>query len=419
MTNLPVAKIEAENKLSEIKESRQEIIVHAVRIAVKTGMVMILIWSQSPHAFSLSLYIIISEIIEQINLYIMKIKPDFKNIVKIFYVLNSVTVISIVAFFANWVLNDFYLIYLIHISSATVGYGYRMGLFSFTLSILCYSYLLFIDNAAFETYIRLPLLSVLAFRLFVSQNRFEKTSNFLQNVLNVEKSKQDFIALASHNLRTPVAAIYGYIDLILRKSTGQLNDQQTLFMNRIKSNNQELEKITESLLQISIFEIGKEINLFRQPSQTEVLIEDIVEQFSSVAKSKDLELVFNKQPGLVPLVDIDVEKIKSVLSNLIDNGLKYTEKGGVYISLAVEQKFIAVSVKDTGVGIPKEELSKVFNKFYRSGNILVYNQIGTGLGLYLGKQIIEKHGGKITVNSVAGQGTIFTVYLPIIEDQGP
>lgn len=419
MTDQIVPKIEAENKLSEIKESRQEIIVHAVRIVVKISMIIILIWSQSPNAFSLSLYIVISEIIEQINLYIMKIKPGFKNIVKIFYVLNSVTVISIVAFFANWVLNDFYLIYLIHISSATVGYGYRMGLFSFTLSILCYSYLLFINNAPFETYIRLPLLSVLAFRLFVSQNRFEKTSNFLQNVLNVEKSKQDFIALASHNLRTPVAAIYGYIDLILRKSTGQLNDQQTLFINRIKSNNQELEKITESLLQISIFEIGKEINLFRQPSQTEVLIEDIVEQFSSVAKAKDLELVFNKQPGLVPLVDIDVEKIKSVLSNLIDNGLKYTEKGGVYISLAVEQKFIAVSVKDTGVGIPKEELSKVFNKFYRSGNILVYNQIGTGLGLYLGKQIIEKHGGKITVNSVVGQGTIFTIYLPIVEDQGP
>ena len=231
--------------------------------------------------------------------------------------------------------------------------------------------------------------------------------------MNIEKAKGDFISIASHNLRTPVAAIYGYIDLLLRGDTGKLGQEQSDYVKKIKNNNTELERLTEQLLQISILEVGKEVNLFKQPSQIEVIIEGVVDNFAPVASAKGVEIVFKKENYLLSLVDIDVEKIKAVILNLIDNAVKYTDKGKVEIKAKEEGDFIAVSVTDTGSGISKEDLPKLFTKFFRSGNILVYNKVGTGLGLYLGKKIVELHGGSIRVESVEGVGSTFIFTIPI------
>lgn len=402
--------------LASLRAARTEIVVHAVRILTKIGIALALILEGSVYTVSLSAYLVLTEILDQASLYWARVSPNVKLWTQIFYSFNSVGVISAVGYFANWILNDYYLVYLIHISSATVAHGFKIGLLSYVLSVAAYSYLLYINHAPLASYIRLPLISVVVLRLLISQKSFEKTQEFLGRVLNIEKAKQDFIAIASHNLRTPVAAIYGYIEILLRGDVGDLNTQQSEFVQKIKANNQELEKLTEQLLQISILEVGKEVNLLKQPSQIEVLIEDVVERYSGLAKSKGLTLTFKRDENILPFVNIDVEKIRSVLSNMVDNAIKYTEKGSVTVYARRENDFVAVSIKDTGVGIAKDELPKIFSKFYRSGNILVYNQTGIGLGLYLGKQIIELHGGTVTVESILGQGSTLTFTLPIVKE---
>ncbi len=406
--------MEAKNNQNTIQGN--SVIVHVIRVLVKLGIAAVLLINNNIYAFPLIAWLFISEALDQLALLLVRYKPQLKKAVEIFYILNSIAVITGIAFFAGWSLNDFYLVYLIHISSSTLAYGVKIGLISFTLSLLSYSVLLFINNALFELYLRLPILSVIVLRLLMSENRFEKSSYTLANILGVEKSKQDFIAIASHNLRTPVAAIYGYIDVLLRGDAGTLNEKQTTFLQRIRSNNLELEKLTEQLLQISILEVGKELNLLKQPTQIEMVVSDIVNNMLPVAQTKALSLTFNKPEILLPLVSVDVEKIKGVILNLVDNAIKYTQKGGVLVTAKQDGNFIQVSVQDSGVGIAQDEMPKLFGKFYRSGNILVYNQIGVGLGLYLGKKIVELLGGKLLAESTLGEGSIFTMTLPIIKE---
>lgn len=394
-----------------------EIIVHATRVLVKLGIIATLYFGDSLYALPLTIWIIFSEALDQFLLYLSKRKANFAKLTPVLYVLNSVATISSIAYFADWITNDFYLIYLVHISSATLGYGFKTGFLSFILSTYIYSIFLYLNQAPLELYLRLPLFSIFTLRLFTSQFMYEKVNRFLTNVLSIEKSKQDFIGIASHNLRTPVAAIYGYIELLLRGDAGALSEEQSAYIKKIKGNNRELETLTEKLLQISIIEVGKEVNLFKQPAQIEVIIEDVVDKFIPVAKHKRLVLKFDKKPGLLPLVDVDVEKITAVLSNLLDNALKYTEKGHVTLTANLKDDFVVVSVKDTGIGISEEELPKIFNKFYRSGNILVYNQVGTGLGLYLGQKIVALHKGTINVKSNLGKGSTFELSIPVIKDE--
>ena len=405
----------AQDISKELKAKQVGVAVHTLRIVLKLGIIVSLFLNNAPYAAHLSIYLIISEIIDQISLYFIKIKPSLAKQVQVFYVINSVLVISTIGYFAGWVLNDYYLIYIIHISSATLAYGTKIGLFSFILSVFAYSFLLLISQASIQTYIRLPLLSVIVLRVLITRNWYEKIDRALAYVLNIEKTKQDFIAIASHNLRTPVAAIYGYIEVLLRGDKGFLNKDQTTYIKRIRNNNDEMEKLTEQLLQISILEVGKEMNLFKQHSQMEVIIEDLVEKFASVAQEKGLELRFQKKEGMLPLVHIDVEKIKAVLANLIDNAIKYTEKGNIMITALEQKKYIVVSVKDTGVGISKADMPNIFTKFYRSGDILVYNKIGLGLGLYLRRQIVELHGGTMMVQSIEGEGATFSFTIPIVK----
>ncbi len=391
-------------------------IVHAVRISVRVGIVFALWFTRSPHYQVLAAYMVLSEVIDQLAMLAVRQKESLRKWVGYIYVVNSVAAISVVGYFADWLLNDYFLVYLIHVSSATMGFGIGVGLVSFITSMLVYGAMLLGIHAPLITFLRIPIMAIIVLRIVVSQGRYEKAGEMIKNILDIEQAKKDFIAIASHNLRTPVAAIYGYIEVLLRGDAGTLNDQQKIYIQRIQSNNQELEKLTEQLLQVSILEVGREINLMKQPTQIEMLIQDEVNKLIPLAETKSLRLTFNKSRGLLPLVSIDVEKIKSVLSNLIDNAIKYTEKGNITVTARQEDGFIVVSVSDMGIGIAEEDLPKIFTKFYRSGNILVYNKVGIGLGLYLGRQIIELHGGKMTVESRSGQGSVFEFTLPILKE---
>lgn len=401
----------------EYKDQKLALTTVIIPLTIKIGTAVGLYFSNSLLSTNLFIYITISLLIDIAIAYTDRQKPELKNILAIIFSLNSALLISLVIYLSGWILSDYYLAYLAIIPLATLNFGLIGGLSSLILSILFYGSLLLTSHSPLIYGLRVLLMSVVSLSLFVNQLNFQKMGNLLKNMLSVEKSKKDFITIASHNLRTPIAAIYGYIDILLRGDPGKLNDQQSEFVNKIKSNNQELEKLTEQLLQISILELDKGLNLLKQPSQIEVLLEGVVENFMSGAKAKNLKLTFEQKEKMLPLVNIDPEKIRSVIINLIDNAIKYTEKGTVTVTAKKEGDFVVVSITDTGAGISSDELPKVFNKFYRSGDLLVYNKSGTGLGLYLGKQIIELHGGKMTVDSALDKGTAFTFTLPITTEE--
>ncbi len=166
-----------------IKGISTDLVVHVARIFIKLSIVIVLYIGQTTYFIPLAAYLIFSEVLDQISIYLLKKNPSLEKFVRIFYVVNSISVISVVAYFAHWVLNDFYLIYLVHISSALLAYGFRTGIISLIMSVIVYSMLLFTSSASVETYLRLPIISLIFIRLFIGQYKFEKTDQFLRQVL--------------------------------------------------------------------------------------------------------------------------------------------------------------------------------------------------------------------------------------------
>lgn len=394
-----------------------QLIFNIIRMLVKISLLIYFLYQPTTNTPFLVGYLLFSEVIDFIIInYHQRIRLP-QSTLAILFTLNFIFLTMVISYSTGWVTNDFYLVYLLLIASATFLFGPLAGIISLVLSCLTYLAFLVINQTPLEMYIRIPVLIILGIQFVSISYKYEQINQYLTRVLDIEKAKKNFISIASHNLRTPVAAIYGYIEVLLRGDTGSLNPEQAQLIDRIKLNNAELDTLVEQLLQISIYEVGEEVNLFRQPCQIEMIIKDLTNSFSSLTRQKNLKLIFHQPNTTLPLLYIDVEKIKSVLRNIIDNAIKYTEQGQIEISTAVEDDTVKVTIADTGIGIPAEDLPKVFNRFYRSGNVLVYNQPGAGLGLYLGKQIVELHGGEITVNSQQGKGTQFTVELPIMSEQ--
>lgn len=244
-----------------------------------------------------------------------------------------------------------------------------------------------------------------------------KREAYFSALMDIERNKHDFISLASHNLRTPVASIQGYLEMLLEDSSLPA-DERKLYLERIKGGTQELSRVIEELLQISIIDAdqNKEGTLMLQETQVASLLQEVCEQLRPFAKDKGIGLSYESQGIPLPLVLVDVEKIRAVFVNLIDNAVKYTQSGEVSVMAMTKSNVLEVTVQDTGMGIPASEIPKLFQKFYRTGNVLLYNQTGAGLGLYLTKQLIQLHNGKIEVESVEGKGSRFIVSLPLHKD---
>jgi signal transduction histidine kinase len=400
--------------LLEIHES--SLVKHLTRILTKLGMIITFMLVGGVQAIPLSVYVALTEILDISLIYSSKKRPNFKTLFSVLHVIIAVILVSTSIYVMDWGLTDFYLIYLVFIASATLAYGWVMGILSLSLSITSYGFLLLIVEASPLYYLRILIIGIIALRIILGQRKYEKVDSQISSMIDTEKAKRDFIAIASHNLRTPVGAIFGYLEILKRGDFGNVNAKQGDVVEKIWKNNLTLKQLTEQLLQISIIEIGRDTELLKEPAQFEVLIEDLISHFKSVAQLKRIKLDYHKPLQLLPLVNIDIDRIGASISNIIDNAIKYTEKGSVSVKLEKVEDSIVLSVSDTGSGIPKEDLPKVFNKFFRSGSLLTYNKTGVGLGLYLGKEIVENHGGKISVDSTEGEGTTFTVELPIIKE---
>ena len=214
----------------------------------------------------------------------------------------------------------------------------------------------------------------------------------------------------SHDLKTPLARIQGMTEMAMAQPQN-LSDTQREALETINQSSDEPANFISSVLNLTRIE-SKELKLHLQSKDINQLLEDTVRKFQFLAKSKNIEMVLELEPIFSTKVDVDL--MKQVLGNLIENGIKYSPEGSkILITTEERDNQIVIQVADQGFGIPKDELSNVFMKFYRSKNAKSSPIKGSGLGLYLAKYFVELHQGKISVESVPNQGSTFTVELPM------
>jgi signal transduction histidine kinase len=229
----------------------------------------------------------------------------------------------------------------------------------------------------------------------------------------LDAAKSEFISIASHQLRTPLTVIKGYVSMLLEESFGQITLEERTSLTKIYESNERLIQLVENLLNISRIESGR-LQFDFQSMQLEKLTDSVVEELSDSAKNKGLKLSYKKPSEPLPKTKIDEEKLRQVVMNLIDNAIKYTKKGSVTVTLRKVGERIQFCVSDSGMGISKEDLTHLFKKFSRGEGTSVVHTEGTGLGLYVAKEMIRSHKGKIWAESDGeGKGSRFYFEIPI------
>ncbi len=253
-------------------------------------------------------------------------------------------------------------------------------------------------------------------RIEDEERRFLGTTVLLRDVTKereIDLMKSEFVSLVSHELRTPLAAIKGSVDNLLDGVVGPLNDLQNECLVVGKRNIDRLARLISDLLDVSRIEAGN-ILLHKQAMDMTEAVRDVLKLFQEPARGKGI-ILENQIEGVIPKINADPDKIIQVLTNLVGNAMKFTLEGGtISLKLSLSEKIIRAEVKDTGSGIPLEDVEKIFDKFFqvtRTGHQAVKK--GTGLGLTISKGIIEKHGGKIWAESELGKGSSFIFTLPV------
>ena len=234
----------------------------------------------------------------------------------------------------------------------------------------------------------------------------------------VERAKTEFVSLASHELRTPLAAVNWYTELLLSNTTGKLQKKQREYLMDIYEGNKRMVELVNALLNVSRLELG---TFIVRPTDEDIIAitRDVLNTVEDSFKHKGIQ-VERALPASLPMMSLDKNLIRMVLQNLVVNAMKYTPEGGkvtVGIKRDVKKKKLIISVIDTGFGIPLNQQDRVFEKLFRADNVRVLDTVGTGLGLYITKSILDNSGGKVWFKSPVKKtgdhpGTAFYVELP-------
>jgi PAS domain S-box-containing protein len=238
-----------------------------------------------------------------------------------------------------------------------------------------------------------------------------------EKLMETMKMKSDFISMVSHELRTPLTVIKEGIALIADGSMGEINEEQKELLGLSKKHVDRLAKFINAVLDLQKLEVGG-MKLNAQPNDINEIVRDVYEMMTLATKDRGADLLLELDDRL-PRVGFDNDKITQVLTNLVANAMKFTEKGNIVIKTSKKNGMIHVSVSDTGCGIKKKDLSRVFGRFEQLSTGGERKTGGTGLGLAICKGIIEQHNGEIWVDSVFGKGSKFTFTLPIYNIEEP
>lgn len=230
----------------------------------------------------------------------------------------------------------------------------------------------------------------------------------------LDDAKSEFLSIASHQLRTPLTITKGYVSMMQEGSFGKVPKIIMDNLTKVYTANERLLNLVENLLDISRIEAGRlEFNL--EPVDLVDTAKALVADFQEKAKAKKLKLEFFPDPKL-PKCQADAQKVKEVISNLIDNSIKYTNKGEIVVGIHQESQSLVFSCQDTGMGIESEDLPRLFNKFVRGKGMMQVHTEGTGLGLYFARVVIENMGGRIWAESPGkDRGSKFTFSLPLAD----
>ncbi|MEO7218723.1 MAG: HAMP domain-containing sensor histidine kinase [Gemmatimonadaceae bacterium] len=233
---------------------------------------------------------------------------------------------------------------------------------------------------------------------------------------HLDRMKAEFVSVASHELKTPINVILGYIELLEDGIYGKLPDQQREVCETIAGQARNLTRLVRRLLDVSRFEAGggalecRQVNLAR-------FFDTLQSSFSVLAMQRSVQFQVHRADNLPTEVRWDEDRMSEVVGNLLSNAFKFTPRGGrVELLAEADNNDIVIQVSDTGAGIPPEQLPSIFQKFYQADNQANASAKGTGLGLAIAKEIVEAHGGSISAQSIAGHGATFRIILPAASD---
>jgi two-component system NtrC family sensor kinase len=234
----------------------------------------------------------------------------------------------------------------------------------------------------------------------------------ISHLKELDRIKSEFVTTVSHDLRSPLTAIMGYIELVQR--SGPLTAQQEEFIRRIELSIEQITDLVNNLLDLGRIEAG--LDMGKEPTPVSLMARYAVEGIRSNASRKGLELEADLPEDLPPVLGAPI-RLRQMVGNLLDNAVKYTPPGGrVRVEAVAEGDQVILRVRDSGPGVPPADQPYLFDKFYRGSNVPP-ELPGTGLGLSIVKSIVDNHAGRIWVDSVAGQGTTFTIVLPVSASQ--
>jgi signal transduction histidine kinase len=273
---------------------------------------------------------------------------------------------------------------------------------------------------------------VVTVQIFQLQHNLEKTNRELERrvaertakleealfkLSELNQLKSNFVSNISHELRTPLTHIKGYLDILSDRSLGPLTSLQEDAIKVLVRSEDRLEQLIDDLIQFSIAVRG-ELDLSLQPLDIRQLVDTYLPQNIKKAKTKDIELKILIPVG-IPKIYADQDKMQWVVNQLLDNGIKFTPQGGqVKLSAKHELEFVEVSISDSGIGIPQERISEIFEPFHQLDSSITRKYSGTGLGLAMVHRILEAHGSEMVVDSNPDHGTRFSFSLPVAASNG-
>ncbi|PIU43979.1 MAG: hypothetical protein COS96_01510 [Candidatus Nealsonbacteria bacterium CG07_land_8_20_14_0_80_39_13] len=232
--------------------------------------------------------------------------------------------------------------------------------------------------------------------------------------MQLSEAKDQFMLSVQHHLRTPLTAIQGYSSLLLEGSFGEINEEAKQKISRILESSRELIKLANNFLSIAKMETRKD-SLLMGKVQMKAVMEEIIKELEPEKEKKKIYIKFSAK-GVIPEITTDRDKIKEAIYNVVNNAIKYTQKGGITVEISLKgEENILISVKDTGIGIEKEQMKNMFREnFERGRNVKQINAEGVGIGLYLSARIIKNLKGEIWAKSEGNnKGSVFYIELPI------
>lgn len=233
-----------------------------------------------------------------------------------------------------------------------------------------------------------------------------------ERLAEASRMKSEFISIVSHQLRSPLSNLKWAIELLMSGRLGKIEEKQTEYFRILKENSGRMGELVSDLLIVSRIETAR-LPLRKDEFSLENLIRELIKEFESFARASNVEIEFKSEANL-PKILADPSRIRLVIENLLDNAIRYVKDSGkVKMLLEKRAQNLYFEIKDNGVGIPKEDQKYIFQKFFRSENVLKYQTQGSGLGLYISKAIIERSAGKIGFKSQEGVGSTFWFTLPI------